>query len=124
MEINLAYYKKKDWFRFLKMIDDRESMFDTWKEWNKSFSKTEQGLISQGFVVNEIIVDLEELKNRVTHLGRINSDLFKSKGLVRYAPLDDLVQYRSAVVPSVEPEEIFIDIFLQVFPVAPRMYAP
>ncbi len=62
MEINLAYYKKKDWFRFLKMIDDRESMFDTWKEWNKSFSKTEQGLISQGFVVNEIIVDLEELK--------------------------------------------------------------
>ncbi len=25
MEINLAYYRKKDWRKFLSMIDDRES---------------------------------------------------------------------------------------------------
>src|SRR5680860_346983 len=62
--------------------------------------------------------------NRVTHLGRINSDLFKSNRFMCHAPLDELVQYRSAVVPSVEPEEVFVDVLLQVFPVAPGMHAP
>ncbi len=37
MEINLAYYRKQDWRKFLEMIDDRDSMHDTWKEWHKSY---------------------------------------------------------------------------------------
>ena len=41
-----------------------------------------------------------------------------------HTALDDLVQYRSAVVPSVEPEKVLVDVFLQILPVAPGVYAP
>ena len=30
--VKLAYYRKNDWKRFIKIIDDRENMHDTWKE--------------------------------------------------------------------------------------------
>ena len=40
MDVNLAFYKKKDWKKFLSMIDDRDSMFDTWDEWHKSQDKS------------------------------------------------------------------------------------
>ena len=59
--IKLAYYRKKDWKRFIKIIDDRESMHDTWNEWHKAFLKTKKDLISQGFEVTDIEVDLNEL---------------------------------------------------------------
>ena len=49
--INLAYYKEKDWKRFLELIDDRDSIHDTWKEWHKEYLKTKNELISQGFIV-------------------------------------------------------------------------
>lgn len=79
MEINLAYYRKRDWVKFLKMIDDRDSMFNTWKEWNKAFLKTKKKLISQGFVVNEIIVDIEELKKYCTSRGLKNNGKTRSQ---------------------------------------------
>jgi hypothetical protein len=37
--IKLAYYRKKDWKRFVKIIADRESMHDTWHDWHKDFEK-------------------------------------------------------------------------------------
>ena len=61
MIINLAYYNKKDWKRFLESIDDRSSMHGTWEEWHKAFLKTKKELISQGFVVKDCIVDLDNL---------------------------------------------------------------
>ncbi|MBQ4819317.1 hypothetical protein [Aquimarina sp. MMG016] len=60
--VNLAYYRKKDWKQFLELIDDRESMHNTWKEWNKAYLKTKKELVSQGFIVNDFTVDLNELK--------------------------------------------------------------
>jgi hypothetical protein len=36
-KINLAYYKKEDWDRFLTTIDDRDSMHKTWEEWHLAF---------------------------------------------------------------------------------------
>ncbi len=42
--INLAYYRKKDWKRFIKIIDDRDSMHDTWHDWHKAFQKTKRDL--------------------------------------------------------------------------------
>lgn len=57
----MAAYRKKDWNRFLNMIDDRESMFDTWDEWNHSFQKKKLDLIHQGFEIQEIVVNLDEL---------------------------------------------------------------
>lgn len=59
--IKLAYYRKKDWNRFVNTIDDRESMHDSWKEWHKAFLKTKKDLISQGFEVEDIEIDLDEL---------------------------------------------------------------
>jgi hypothetical protein len=61
--VNLAYYNKRDWKRFLALVDDKDSMHDTWKEWNKAYLKTKKGLIKEGFLVREIIVNLDELKN-------------------------------------------------------------
>lgn len=61
--IKLAYYRKRDWKRFIKIIDDRESMHDTWYEWHKAFLKTKKDLILQGFEVEDIEIDLDELIN-------------------------------------------------------------
>lgn len=57
----LAYYRKKDWKRFIKIIADRESMHDIWHDWHKDFEKTKRGLTDQGFEVVDIIVELDEL---------------------------------------------------------------
>lgn len=59
--IKLAYYRKKDWKRFVKTIADRESMHDTWQDWHKDFEKTKLDLTNQGFEVVDIVVDLDEL---------------------------------------------------------------
>lgn len=59
--IKMASYKKEDWKRFVEIIDDRESVHDTWKEWHKAFLKAKKGLISQGFEVVDVEVDLDKL---------------------------------------------------------------
>jgi len=59
--INLAYYRKEDWKRFIDSIDDKESMHDTWKDWHKSFLKAKNGLIKEGLEVREVEIDIEEL---------------------------------------------------------------
>lgn len=59
--IKLAYYRKEDWTRFLNMIDDRESMHETWDEWHKAFQKSKKYIIKQGFEVKNVIIDLDEL---------------------------------------------------------------
>ena len=59
MEVNLAYYRKKDWKKFLELIDDRESMHDTWKEWHKSYLIAKRSLTSKGLVVNDFVVGLK-----------------------------------------------------------------
>jgi|SRR5690554_1905597 len=41
-----------------------------------------------------------------------------------YTPLDDPVKYRFPVIPSVEPEEILVNISLEVLPVAVGMHPP
>ena len=84
IEIKLAYYRKKDWKRFIKIIDDRESMHDTWKEWHKAFLKTKQDLISQGFKVTDIEIDLIELINYceiwgIKNDGKARSQFVQSK---------------------------------------------
>lgn len=61
--VNLAYYKEKDWIRFLESIDDKGSMFDNWKEWHKEYQKTKKGLIRNGFIVKDFVVNIDELIN-------------------------------------------------------------
>jgi len=60
--VGLACYQKKDWGDFLELIDDKESMHDTWKEWNKAYLKAKENLTSQGLTVKDCVIDLDELE--------------------------------------------------------------
>jgi hypothetical protein len=62
MEVNMAYYRKKDWKKFLKIIDDRNGMYEFWEDWHKSYSDAKRSLTSKGMIVNDYVVDLDKLK--------------------------------------------------------------
>ncbi|MDO5976792.1 hypothetical protein [Flavivirga jejuensis] len=84
MEVNLAYYRKKDWRKLLSMIDDRESMFNTWKEWHKSYLRAKKELSSKGIVTNDIEVDLIELdkfcrENGLKNIGKTRSQFVSTE---------------------------------------------
>jgi len=61
--INIAFYEKKDWEQFLRIIDDRENMFDTWEEWHQSFLNLKNHLIQEGIQLNIVIININELVN-------------------------------------------------------------
>ena len=60
IEINIAYYEKKEWKRFLQSIDDKDSMHATWKEWHNAYQKIKEELISQDYVGNDFVVNIDE----------------------------------------------------------------
>jgi len=61
--VNLAYYDKQDWKRFLEIIDDREKQHDNWENWFRDFIKMKNELLTKGYTVNEVHVNLDELIN-------------------------------------------------------------
>jgi hypothetical protein len=61
LAINLAYYHKKDWSRFLEIIDDRDDQHENWEDWYNDFKRIKKKLIRQGFTVYEYPVNLDEL---------------------------------------------------------------
>lgn len=77
--VKLAYYRKKDWKRFIKTIDDRESIHDTWDEWHKAFLKTKKDLISKGFQVKDVEIDLDELTDYCKMRGIKNDGKARSQ---------------------------------------------
>ena len=77
--IKLAFYKKQDWKRFIEIIDDRETMHETWKQWHKAYLKLRKHFISQGFEVVDIEVDLEELIQYCRLNGLKNDGSARSK---------------------------------------------
>ena len=83
-EVKLAYYKEKDWSRFLESIDDRDSMHDTWKEWHEAYQKTKKGLMEKGFIVKYFVMDIDGLTNyckirRIKNDGKARSGFVISK---------------------------------------------
>lgn len=82
--IKLAYYREKDWNRFINMIDDRQSMHDSWEEWHNAFEKSKNDLIKQGFDIVNVIVDLDELAyycltHRIPNDGKARSEFVLTK---------------------------------------------
>ncbi len=77
--VKLAYYRKNDWKRFIKIIDDRENMHDTWKGWHVDFLKMKSHLISSGFGVIDIEIDLDELINYCKSRGIKNDGKARSQ---------------------------------------------
>ena len=61
--INLAYYRKRDWERFLASADDRDKLHETWKDWHRDYKKIKKKLISEGFTVKECVIDIDALTN-------------------------------------------------------------
>ena len=55
--------------------------------------------------------------NRVTHLSRKN-DCLSGNWLRVDTPFDDPVQYGFPVISAVEPEEVLVDVVLEVFLIA------
>lgn len=77
--INLAYYRKEDWDKFLKSIDDKEKMHDTWEEWHQAFMKTKVQLILQGFQVMDFVVDIDKLSEYCKKRGIRNDGKARSQ---------------------------------------------
>ncbi len=82
--IKLAYYREEDWSRFVNMIDDCQSMHNSWAEWHKAFEKSKNDLIKQGFEVQNVVVDLDELAyycltHRIPNDGKARSALVLTK---------------------------------------------
>ncbi len=71
--VKIAYYRKKDWNRFINMIDDSERMHGSWHDWHKAFEKLKQKLIKEGFEVIDVVVDLDVL-NEYCKLWGIKND--------------------------------------------------
>ncbi len=79
MEIKMAYYRKKDWKRFLKMIDDRESMHETWDDWHKGYMNARKLLASEGFEIFDVVIDLSELADYCKTRGIKNDGNARSR---------------------------------------------
>ncbi|RPH31730.1 MAG: hypothetical protein EHM93_12340 [Bacteroidales bacterium] len=77
--INLAYYKENDWKRFLESIDDKESMHATWKDWHNASLKIKKNLISQGFIVNDFVIEIDELQDYCKMRGIKNDGKARSQ---------------------------------------------
>lgn len=82
--VNIAYYEKKDWDYFLSIIDDRESMHNSWEEWYQSYLKTKAALISKGFFVKEIPINMHELiefcaARKIPNNGKARSQFVMTK---------------------------------------------
>jgi hypothetical protein len=83
-KINLAYYKKEDWGRFLTTIDDRDSMHKTWEEWHLAFLKLKFKLDLEGILTVDFVVDIDELseyckKKGIRNDGKVRSTFVAKK---------------------------------------------
>lgn len=42
--VNMAYYRKEDWERFVQIADDGDGLHNTWDEWHEAFLKAKKQL--------------------------------------------------------------------------------
>ncbi len=73
VEIKLAYYRKSDWEKLMRSIVDRDSMHDTWEEWNREYKRAKKGLRDQGFVVHDMVIEIDALKQYCLERGLKNN---------------------------------------------------
>jgi len=82
--VKIAYYRKEDWKKLLEIIDDKKSMHESWNQWFKAFTKAKKDLMSKGFTVVDIEIDLDELNNycilnRIKNNGKARSQFVQQK---------------------------------------------
>lgn len=77
--LKIAYYKKEDWSRLLLLIDDKESMHESWNEWHLAYSKAKNELIAKGFQVVDVEINLDELVSYCKAKGAKNTGKTRSQ---------------------------------------------
>lgn len=82
--VNVAYYEKQDWDYFLSTVEDRESMHDSWDDWFKAYSKLKSQLITEGFLVKEVSININELidyciDRKIKNDGKARSQFVQTK---------------------------------------------
>jgi len=77
--VKIAYYKKEDWSRLLLIIDDKESMHDSWNEWHLAYTKLKNELITKGFQVVDVEINLDELVSYCKAKGTKNTGKTRSQ---------------------------------------------
>ncbi|MEZ4949868.1 MAG: hypothetical protein R2879_04430 [Saprospiraceae bacterium] len=77
-QFKMAYYLKKDWDRLMNSIVDRDSMHDTWEEWHAKYMETKKYMESQGCVVHDIIIDIDQLNDYCRRNGLANDGKTRS----------------------------------------------
>jgi len=78
-KVNIAYYRKVDWKRFIESIDDKESIHDTGEDWHLSFINAKINLIFQEYVIKEVITDVDKLKDYCRKNGLKNISKTRSQ---------------------------------------------
>jgi hypothetical protein len=78
-EIKLACYRKSDWEKLMRSIVDRDSMHDTWDEWNQEYNRAKKILKDRGLVVHDITIDIDALSQYCLERGLKNDGETRSK---------------------------------------------
>lgn len=60
-EVKLAYYRKKDWNKLVKLVDDPGKIHASWDDWHKDYQKEKRALKRQGVKIFEFPLNVDEL---------------------------------------------------------------
>jgi len=76
--VKLAYYRKSDWNKLMSSVMDRNTMHDTWEEWNEAFNEFKSNVESLGLVVHVMTIDIDALnkyceENQIINNGKSRS---------------------------------------------------
>ncbi|MEO5947321.1 MAG: hypothetical protein ABIP79_10940 [Chitinophagaceae bacterium] len=82
--INIAYYRKEDWKRFVESVDDKESLHDTWEDWHLSFIKAKINLSIYDYIIKEVIIDVDKLKDYCRKKGLKNTSSTRAQYVLEY----------------------------------------
>ena len=63
----------------MQSIVDRDSMHDTWQEWNREYKKAKKRLKKQGFVVHDMVIEIDSLKQYCLERGLKNNGATRSQ---------------------------------------------
>lgn len=57
----MAFYRPEDWSRLLSIVDDKEVFHDTWEQWHQQYQSSKKQLESEGLIVNDVVVNIDDL---------------------------------------------------------------
>ena len=77
--VKLAYYNRQDWDQLINIIDVKENMHKKWEDWKQAFDKLKTELVTNGFEIIEVVINLETLIEYCKRNGLKNTGATRSK---------------------------------------------